>query len=211
MSAVIFDLDGVLCSTDEFHYRAWRKLCNKKSLYFDKSLNERLRGIGRRESYQIILEANKKEESDEEIEKSISMKNEFYIKYLQRMDESYVSSEVLNILFELKRRKIKMAVGSSSKNAKFILNKIGLEDYFDVIVDGNMIKHSKPNPEVFLLAASLMDESPKYSIVIEDAESGIEAALSANMIALSYKNTQISFNNDSFHLINNLWEILEYI
>lgn len=211
MEAVIFDLDGVLCSTDEFHYKAWKKISDEKSLFFNRALNERLRGIGRKESYRIILDENKRIESDNEIEKAIKKKNELYRSYLSMMDESYVSQDVINLLTELNCRKIKIAVGSSSKNAKYIMKKIGLDKYFECIVDGTMISLSKPNPEVFLLAATMLKVKAYSSIVVEDAESGVKAALLANMIALAYKQPNLNIKNDRLFQIDNLSEVLKYI
>lgn len=211
MEAIIFDLDGVLCSTDEFHYKAWKKLCDEKGLIFNRYINEKLRGIGRLESYKIILKENGIKEDISIMNESIKYKNELYRKYLSIMDNSFVSKDVTDTLKKLKSMKIKIAVGSSSKNAPYILMKTELLKYFDVVVDGNMIMHSKPNPEVFVKAADLLNSKYEETLVVEDAESGVIAALSAGMVAIAYRQPKLNNTNKNLFFINEISEILKFI
>ena len=182
ITGVIFDLDGVLCSTDEYHYRAWKATADSLGIPFDRTVNNRLRGISRMASLDIILEQyNGDPLSDAEKAELAEEKNELYKKYLEQMTENNLSTEVKTVLDELRKRNYKLAVGSSSKNTLFILQQLGLNGYFDAVSDGNNITHSKPDPEVFLKAAEFLGEEPKYCLVVEDADAGIEAAVRAGM------------------------------
>lgn len=182
---VIFDLDGVIVSTDDYHYRAWKQISDEEKIYFDKEINERLRGVSRMESLEIILEKSNKEYSEEEKKSFAERKNSLYRKLLEELSPNDILPGVKEILEILKNNNIKVAIGSSSKNTDFILNKIGLSNYFDAIADGNQIKKSKPDPEVFLLAAKKLDINPKECLVVEDADAGVEAALLGNMNVLA--------------------------
>lgn len=174
--AVIFDLDGVICFTDKFHYLAWKEIADRQNIYFDEKINNRLRGVSRMESLEIILERAGKEYSEAEKEAFAREKNEIYKKLLENMTPADLSGEVKGTLDELKGRGVKVAIGSSSKNTKLILRRIGLEGYFDAISDGTNIKKSKPDPEVFQKAAEMLGLKPKECLVVEDAEAGILAA-----------------------------------
>lgn len=173
---IIFDLDGVICFTDKYHYKAWKKLADRLGIYFDETINNRLRGVSRMDSLDIILERSDKEYSEEEKIAFADEKNETYKELLLLMNESDLSDEVRNTLQELRKRGFKLAIGSSSKNTKTILDRIGLSDFFDAISDGTNITKSKPDPEVFLKAAEFIGEDPSECLVVEDAEAGIEAA-----------------------------------
>ena len=174
----IFDLDGVICHTDVFHYEAWKSLADNMGIYFDEHINNRLRGVSRMESLEIILERYDGEPLSEDEKTDIANeKNDKYKSLLMQMDESYLPDAVKNTLDTLRNKNIKMAIGSSSKNAGLILERIGLGDYFDAISDGNNIQHSKPHPQVFLLAAEYISLQPSECLVIEDARAGIEAAI----------------------------------
>lgn len=173
--AVIFDLDGVICFTDRYHYRAWKQIADNEGIYFDEKINERLRGVGRMDSLDIILERAEKNYSSEEKEALAARKNEMYRKLLSQMSPEDLSDEVKTTLIKLRERGLKLAIGSSSKNTKYILERIGLEDFFDAVSDGTNITHSKPDPEVFLKAAEFLKEKPSDCLVVEDAESGIDA------------------------------------
>ena len=182
MKAVIFDLDGVLVFTDQFHYQAWKKLADRLGICFDEEINNRLRGVSRMASLEIILEnyhgpALTKEEKEVLAEE----KNESYRELLRTMTPQDVSQEVRDTLTELKKRGYKLAVGSSSKNTGFILERTELTGAFDRISDGNNIIRSKPDPEVFLKAAEYLEEKPEDCLVVEDAEAGIEAGISGGM------------------------------
>ena len=174
--AVIFDLDGVICSTDEYHYLAWKELADSLALPFDRQYNNRLRGVSRIESLNLILALGERQYSDEEKQAMAQKKNDTYRRLLERMSPADVSDDVLSTLKALKE-KYPLAIGSSSRNTKFILSRIGLLDFFDAIVDGNDISASKPDPEVFLKAAAALDRKPALSLVVEDAAAGIEAAM----------------------------------
>lgn len=183
MKTFIFDLDGVLVFTDRFHYRAWKKIADELGIYFDEKINDRLRGVSRMASLEIILENSTKKYSAEEKEDLAEEKNRYYRKLLQSMTPEDVDPAVRKTLSELRRRGHKLAIGSSSKNTKFILQQTRLTDAFDAISDGTNILRSKPDPEVFLKAASFVGDTPENCIVVEDARAGIEAAKAGGMLA----------------------------
>lgn len=184
--AVIFDLDGVICHTDKYHYQAWKKLADQLGVYFDEQINNRLRGISRMESLEIILEHYDGEKlSNEEKNQLASEKNDIYRILLNSMSPADLSISVPLTLCRLRAMGLKLAIGSSSKNAPAILERIGLEGCFDALSDGNNITRSKPDPEVFLMAAEYLGLQPDECIVVEDAAAGIEAAHCAGMAAIS--------------------------
>lgn len=180
---IIFDLDGVICFTDEYHYQAWKVLADKLGVYFDREINNRLRGVSRMESLEIILEKYDGDLSKEQKEVLATEKNEAYRELLKTMTPKDVSEEVRETLDELRARGYRLAIGSSSKNARFILEKVGLSDFFDAVSDGNNIQNSKPDPEVFVKAAEYLGEKPESCIVVEDAYAGIDAAKAGGMRA----------------------------
>lgn len=181
--AVIFDLDGVICYTDEYHYQAWKAMADSIGVYFDREINNRLRGVSRMASLEIVLERASGEFSLAEKEELADQKNELYKKLLANMSPADLSDEVKSTLDELRRRGYRLAIGSSSKNTPFILRQIGLGDYFDAVSDGNNITRSKPDPEVFEKAAQMLCIEPKRCLVVEDAVSGAEAAHRGGMKA----------------------------
>lgn len=174
--AVIFDLDGVICFTDKYHYLAWKKMADGMGIYFDETINNRLRGVSRMESLEIILERCDKELTQEEKQALAEEKNKTYVELLGQMTEKDLSSEVKETLDSLRKSGLKLAIGSSSKNAKFILERLGLKDYFDAVSDGTNISKSKPDPEVFIKAAEFLHMAPADCLVVEDAKAGVEAA-----------------------------------
>ena len=174
--AVIFDLDGVICSTDRYHYLAWKALADRLGIPFDEQVNRRLRGVSRRESLEIVLGERRTDYSEEEKQALAEEKNEIYRAYLSTMTPGDLSKEVRMTLHTLRQRGYLLAMGSSSKNARQILRQLGLENFFDAVADGTQITRSKPDPEVFLLAASLLGVPPERAVVVEDAESGVRAA-----------------------------------
>ncbi len=176
MKAIIFDLDGVICFTDKYHYIAWKKLADKNEIYFDEEINNRLRGVSRMDSLEIILERADRTYTAEEKEAMAAEKNASYVELLKEMSPVDLSDEVKNTLYELRARGYKLAIGSSSRNTKMILKQLGLGDFFDAVSDGTNITKSKPNPEVFLKAAEFVGENPADCLVVEDAKAGIEAA-----------------------------------
>ena len=178
---IIFDLDGVICHTDKYHYQAWKKLADRLGIYFDETINNRLRGVSRMESLNIILERADKTYTEQEKEAFATEKNEVYKELLKQMTPEELSSEVKDTLEELRKRGILLSIGSSSKNAGFILNRLGLGDFFDAVSDGNNISHSKPDPEVFLKAAEFLKLPASECLVVEDAEAGLLAAKNGGM------------------------------
>lgn len=176
IKGIIFDLDGVICFTDEFHYLAWKKLADREGIYFDRIINNRLRGVSRMASLDIVLEKSSRVYSDEEKLEMATFKNNIYREYLKQMTPKDLSDDVLNTLKTLKEKGIKISIGSSSKNTKLILTNIGIIDMFDTIVDGNDIKNSKPDPEVFIKARESLNLQKDECYVVEDAYAGIDAA-----------------------------------
>ncbi|MGD9909010.1 MAG: beta-phosphoglucomutase [Candidatus Izemoplasmatales bacterium] len=182
---VIFDLDGVIVSTDLFHYQAWSKLAEREGIFFNREINHRLRGVSRKESLEIILEQSKKTYSEDEKEEMMTFKNDIYKESLSALSEKDILPGILDFLDYLEEKGIKKAIGSSSKNTRAILNYIGLTFRFDAIVDGTMITNSKPDPEVFTKAGIALNVIPRECLVIEDAVAGIEAAKRAQMSAVA--------------------------
>ncbi|MCM1155169.1 MAG: beta-phosphoglucomutase [Roseburia sp.] len=176
--AVIFDLDGVICFTDRYHYMAWKKIADDMGIYFDEETNNRLRGVSRMESLEIILEKYDGVLSLQEKEQLAAQKNDFYVELLKQMSGKDLSGEVKETLDALRVRGLQLSIGSSSKNARFILERLGLKDYFDAVSDGTNITRSKPDPEVFEKAAEFLHRKPEECLVVEDARAGIEAARS---------------------------------
>lgn len=182
--AVIFDLDGVIVCTDECHYKGWKKLADEESIYFDREINQRLRGVSRMESLEIVLEKANKAYTAEEKAEMAERKNNFYREYIKDLTPADVLPGVMDFCEKLRAQGVKLAIGSSSKNTPAILKGIGLDTYFDAVADGNQITKSKPDPEVFLLAAKLVGINPADCMVVEDAEAGVEAALAGGMDVL---------------------------
>ena len=189
ITGLIFDLDGVLLSTDCFHFLAWKKLADRMGINFTEKDNERLRGVSRMESLEIVLSLSTDPTlslSEEEKLALATEKNEVYREYLKKLTPADVSNEVRETLAALRAKGYRLAVGSSSKNTRFILAQTNLTDAFDAIADGNDIKNSKPDPEVFLKAAELIGTAPVDCAVIEDAEAGLEAANRGGMLSIAY-------------------------
>lgn len=181
MKAIIFDLDGVICHTDEYHYLAWKAMADGLGVYFDRQINNRLRGVSRMASLEIVLENYSGQLSAAEKEALATQKNELYKESLKNMSPADLSEEVKTTLDALRCRGYKLAIGSSSKNAPFILQQIGLGSYFDAISDGNNITHSKPDPEVFVKAAQMLCVPCEECLVVEDAVSGAQAGKNGGM------------------------------
>lgn len=178
---IIFDLDGVICHTDKYHYQAWKTIADELSVYFDEEINNRLRGVSRMESLEIILERCCREMTLEEKKAFAEKKNEIYRELLKKMSPSDLDSRVKDTLDRLKRGGMLLAIGSSSKNAGLILERLRLEGYFDALSDGNTITHSKPDPEVFKKAAKMLHLEAEDCLVVEDAKAGLVAARAGGM------------------------------
>ena len=173
---IIFDLDGVICSTDEYHYLAWKALADRLGIPFDRERNNLLRGVSRMDSLEIILALSDRIYTDAEKAAFAEEKNSLYRELLRRMSPADLPEDVRATLGDLRARGLKLAVGSSSRNTPFILERIGLSGFFDAVSDGNGITHSKPRPEVFLKAAAMLGLAPRDCLVVEDAHAGVEAA-----------------------------------
>ena len=175
-TGVIFDLDGVICFTDKYHYQAWKRVADKLGIEFNETINNRLRGVSRMDSLEIILERYDGTLSQAEKEALATEKNDLYRQLLSGMSPADLSPEVKETLDALRAAGLKLAIGSSSKNTKFILERLGLSGYFDAISDGTNITRSKPDPQVFLMAADFLGMKPESCLVVEDAQAGIQAA-----------------------------------
>ena len=184
--AIVFDLDGVICHTDKYHYLGWKSVADDLGIQFDETVNNRLRGVSRMESLDIILEKYEGEPlTDDRKNEIATIKNARYREMLSQMSPADLDPSVRATLDDLRSRGLKLAIGSSSRNAKFILERIGLGDYFDEISDGTNISRSKPDPEVFLKAAEYLGIDPGKCVVVEDAVAGVDAAHAAGMYAVS--------------------------
>ncbi len=189
--AFIFDLDGVIVDTAKYHFLAWQKLARELGIEFTPEHNEELKGVSRIRSLDIILELGNIQASQEDKDKWLIQKNEDYLSYLVDMDESEILPGVLPVLHHLKDNNQLIALGSASKNAKPILEKTGILHLFDAIVDGNDVSNAKPDPEVFLRAAKLLNVTNENSIVFEDSVAGIQAANIANMTSVGIGDDKI--------------------
>ena len=207
--AIIFDLDGVICSTDRYHYLAWKALADRLDIPFDEQKNKLLRGVSRMESLEIILGDRSSHFSEQEKWELAEEKNRIYREYLQTMRPSDLSEDTRYALQTLRKRGYLLAIGSSSKNTRQILAQLGLEHFFDAVADGTQITRSKPDPEVFFLAASLLDISPEQAIVIEDAESGVQAAETGHFRVIGIRSKENDPNSDiTIKKLSDLTEIL---
>jgi len=205
LKGVIFDLDGVLVSTDEFHFRSWEKISEEEGIHFTWEMNNYFRGVGRMECVEILITNSGKKYSQEEKQMIAIRKNNYFAESLSALDKSVILPGTIELLTELKNKNIMMAVGSNSRNAKSIIYKLNLQGYFNNITDGYDIRKSKPDPEVFLLAAKRMGYLPNECVVVEDAVAGIEAAHAAGMKALGIGTAERLTKADK--VINNLSEI----
>lgn len=189
MKGIVFDLDGVLVFTDEYHYLAWKEVFDKEGLRFDREMNKKLRGVSRRDSLEIVLKENGANMPEQRKQQILKSKNDIYVAFLNdRLSPDCIDPATRSALGEFRGRGIKLGVGSSSKNAKLILEKTGISNMFDAICDGTMISNSKPDPEVFLKAASMIGLEPKDCIVVEDGEAGIIAARRGGFIPVAIGN-----------------------
>jgi beta-phosphoglucomutase len=181
IKAVIFDLDGVIVDTAHYHYIAWKRLASEFNINLTHQQNELLKGVSRMRSLEIILGFGNIELSEEEKIKFADKKNKWFVEYIEAIKPEEIFPGVKSLLNELKKRGVKVALASSSKNAPRVIELLGITDDFDAVVDGTMITNTKPHPEIFLLAASKLGLQPSACIVVEDAEAGVEAALAAGM------------------------------
>jgi beta-phosphoglucomutase len=184
VQAVVFDLDGVITDTAAFHYRGWKRLADELGIHFDETINERLRGIDRMASFEVILERSPRTYSPEEKTHHANRKNEYYRQLLEEITPADILPGVMDFLGELKRRHIKTALASASKNASFVLQRLQLEHHFDYVADAAKVARGKPDPEVFLVCAAELGIPPAACIGVEDAAAGIQSILGAGMYAV---------------------------
>ena len=184
MCAAIFDLDGVIVDTAKYHYLAWKRLAQECGFDFSETDNERLKGVSRKRSLEILLEIGGLRFDEAAQAQLMSRKNEWYIETIRQMDASELLPGAAEYLTSLRERGVKTALGSASRNAPLILERLGVLSLFDAVVDGNHVSQTKPDPEVFLLAAERLGVAPANCVVFEDAEAGIEAARRAGMGAV---------------------------
>jgi len=180
----IFDLDGVITDTAEYHYLAWKRLADELGWSFDREVNERLRGVSRMDSICIIQQHNGAVLSEEELTTWANKKNEIYVESLDGVTPEDYLPGAKELLEDLRHEGFKMALGSASKNAQTVLDRLGASVYFDVVGDGNSVKRSKPAPDIFLFAATGLGLEPGQCIVFEDAESGIDAAREGGFVSV---------------------------
>ncbi len=181
IQAVIFDLDGVIVDTAHYHFIAWQRLARELGVNFTEHENEQLKGVSRMQSLEIILSLGKIRLSEKEKEDLADKKNQWFVEYIQAMKPDEIFPGVKELLKTIRSKGMKVALASSSKNADTVLTLLNIKDYFDTIVDGTMITHSKPYPEIFLLAANRLGMKPSECVVFEDAEAGVAAAVAAGM------------------------------
>ncbi len=203
--AFIFDLDGVIVDTAKYHYLAWKKLANNLNIDFTHEHNELLKGVSRVRSLEIILGLGNVEASDEQKNEWLVQKNKEYLEYIDKMDDSEILPGVMKVLNFLKENNQPIILGSASKNARPILEKVNILNYFDDIVDGNDVSNAKPDPEVFIVGAKKANQTNENSIVFEDSVAGIEAANVAGMTSIGIG--EASVLNEAKYNFNNFTEI----
>jgi beta-phosphoglucomutase len=198
VKALIFDLDGVIVTTEHNHFIAWKRTAESLGIPFEEEHNELLKGVSRVDSLKKILELGSKTISTEEFDALLISKNEFYVDSIQDLNQTDLLPGVLSLLQEAKSKGIKLGIGSSSKNANFILKLLKIDHFFDVVIDGNGVEHPKPHPEVFLNGAKALGLAPSECIVFEDAASGITAAKAGGFIAIAVGNPNIAEMADKY-------------
>jgi len=203
--AFIFDLDGVIVDTAKYHFLAWQKLAHNIGINFSEEQNEQLKGISRIDSLKKILSWENKRLSKEEFKELLVKKNDDYLTHIQIMDASEILPDVVKTLNYLIENNYKIALGSGSKNSREILKKVNLKHLFPVIVDGNDTLKSKPNPEVFLKAAHLLNVKPENCIVFEDSVAGVQAANQVNMTTIGIGEKDVLHEAD--YVFRNFTEI----
>ncbi|MEA2013434.1 MAG: beta-phosphoglucomutase [Verrucomicrobiota bacterium] len=206
LKAVLFDLDGVLISTDELHYQSWEMLTKDEGIFFDRTINRRLLGVSRMSSLAIVLEKANKTYNYEEKKALAALKNKYYIEMVQQLTLDDLLPGAIQLIENLKNNNILTAVCSGSKNARYILKHLNMQDMFMAIIDGNDITETKPNPQIFLKGAKQLGVSPSECVVVEDAEVGVKAALNAGMKVIGINkqpfDNYVDYYSDSLEKIN---------
>ncbi|RCT53912.1 beta-phosphoglucomutase [Winogradskyella sp. KYW1333] len=187
----IFDLDGVIVDTAKYHYLAWKELANSLGIDFTEKENEQLKGVSRVRSLEKILSWGNKTLPQDEFTRLMATKNDEYLSYINKMNESELLPEVKDRLTFIKNKKQGIALGSASKNARYIIEKVDVKDMFDAVVDGTDVSKAKPDPEVFLIAAKLLNIEPENCIVFEDSVAGVQAANTAKMISIGIGSEEV--------------------
>jgi beta-phosphoglucomutase len=191
ISACIFDLDGVIVDTARYHFLAWKKLTDQLGINFTEADNERLKGVSRIASLEIILEIGKVKADENQKHEYATRKNRWYVEYISRMTPDEILPGSIAFIKELRNAGIRVAIGSASKNTPMILERVGISDLFDAVADGNIVKRAKPDPEVFIKAAELVDIKPERCVVFEDAVAGVQAAINAGMMCIGVGSPEI--------------------
>ncbi len=184
IKAVIFDLDGVITDTAEYHYQGWKKMSDEENLDFNREINEQLRGVSRVQSLKIILKYNNKKLSEDKMKELTERKNRYYKEFLKNITEKDYLPGAKELVIELKKRGIKTAIASASKNAKPVIESLKGNGLFDFIADGYSVENTKPAPDLFLFAVKNLNVKPEESVVVEDAQAGVEAALAGGMYSV---------------------------
>lgn len=205
MKAFIFDLDGVIVDTAKYHYHAWKHLADELNIPFTETDNEQFKGVSRKRCLELLLEMGGMEVSREQFDRWLVEKNEDYLGYIRKMDASEILPDVPKVLDFLRSNRVPMALGSASKNAKPILEKVGLTEYFQAVVDGHDTTLAKPDPQVFQLAASRLGVQPQHCVVFEDALAGIAAANTAGMRSIGIGDPEVLTEAD--HVFRDFTEI----
>jgi beta-phosphoglucomutase len=205
LKACIFDLDGVIVDTAKYHYLAWKKLTVMLNIHFNEKDNERLKGVSRMASLDIILEIGRVTLDEKKKDEYAALKNEWYLDYIRRMTPDEILPGSLELISELKNAGIKVALGSASKNTPLILERLGIEKLFDAVADGNVVSKAKPDPEVFNEAARMVGVAPEDCVVFEDALAGVEAALNAGMFCIGIGSEKIL--TDAHYVVSGLDKI----
>jgi len=205
IKACIFDLDGVIVDTAKYHYKAWKELATELGFDFSERDNERLKGISRMDSLNILLEIGNIKMSEEEKLKYAEQKNTRYREFILKMTPDEILPGAVDFLKTVKKAGLKTALGSASKNASVILERTELNKYFDAVIDGTKTSKAKPDPEVFLLGAKELNVVPSVCVVFEDAKAGVEAALNAGMYCIGIGNKDIL--NKAHKVVDGLHEM----
>ncbi|MFO7815459.1 MAG: beta-phosphoglucomutase [Halanaerobiales bacterium] len=184
LKGFIFDLDGVVTDTAEYHYLGWKKLADEEGMKFDREFNEKFRGVSRMECLDLLLEANGRQVTSGKRKELAERKNNYYREYLKNITKDNLLEGIEKILSRLKDKGYKLAIASASKNTSIVVEKLNIKEMFDTISDGYSVKKTKPAPDLFLHTAEKLDLEPEQCIVFEDAEAGVDAAIAANMTAV---------------------------
>ncbi|MFA5817712.1 MAG: beta-phosphoglucomutase [Bacteroidales bacterium] len=190
-SACIFDLDGVIVDTAKYHFLAWKRLADQLGIHFTEKDNERLKGVSRMDSLEIILEIGNRKLNHSLKDEYASLKNNWYIDYISRMTPEEILPGCLEFINELRNAGVRVAIGSASKNTPMILNMVGIKELFDAVADGNIVSKAKPDPEVFIKAANMVGIEPGNCVVFEDAVAGVQAALNAGMMCIGVGSAKV--------------------